>query len=186
MKKTLLAILLSLSTAAFGSDYKIDSNHAHARFEIDHFGTTTNKGGFYGLAGNVQFNLKAKTGFISVTIPVRNLVTGTPEFDKHLKNANFFNADQFPEIRFQSTKWHFKDNKVSEVEGMLTMLGKAKPVKLKATKFNCYQSPMLKAEVCGGDFETIIDRTQWGMDYLVNIGMSKQVKLTIQIEAVKI
>lgn len=45
---------------------------------------------------------------------------------------------------------------------------------------------MLKAEVCGGDFETIIDRTQWGMDYLVNIGMSKQVKLTIQIEAVKI
>lgn len=80
-----MAILLSLSTAAFGSDYKIDSNHAHARFEIDHFGTTTNKGGFYGLAGNVQFNLKAKTGFISVTIPVRNLVTGTPEFDKHLK-----------------------------------------------------------------------------------------------------
>ena len=44
---------------------------------------------------------------------------------------------------------------------------------------------MLKAEVCGGDFETTIDRTKWGMDYLVSAGMSKNVKLNIQIEAAK-
>ena len=44
---------------------------------------------------------------------------------------------------------------------------------------------MLKTEVCGGDFETVIDRTQWGMNYLVNAGMTKNVKLDIQIEAAK-
>ena len=64
-------------------------------------------------------------------------------------------------------------------------MGKTHPVTLKATKFNCYQSPMLKTEVCGGDFETVIDRTQWGMNYLVNAGMTKNVKLDIQIEAAK-
>lgn len=65
------------------------------------------------------------------------------------------------------------------------MHGKTAPVKLKAEKFNCYQSPMLKTEVCGGDFSTTIDRTKWGMDYLVNVGMTKSVRIDIQIEAAK-
>ncbi len=59
-----------------------------------------------------------------------------------------------------------KGNKVSSVDGTLTLLGQTHPVTLKATKFNCYNSPMLKTEVCGGDFETVIDRSKWGMNYL--------------------
>jgi len=35
---------------------------------------------------------------------------------------------------------------------------------LKATNFNCYDSPMLKREVCGGDFEATLDRSQFGMN----------------------
>lgn len=74
---------------------------------------------------------------------------------------------------------------MSSVDGTLTLLGQTHPVTLKATKFNCYNSPMLKTEVCGGDFETVIDRSKWGMNYLVAAGMSKNVKLNIQIEAAK-
>jgi polyisoprenoid-binding protein YceI len=44
---------------------------------------------------------------------------------------------------------------------------------------------MLKREVCGGDFETVIDRTQWGIDYGLAYGFSKEVKIVIQVEAVK-
>ena len=44
---------------------------------------------------------------------------------------------------------------------------------------------MAKAEACGGDFSTTIDRTKWGLDYLVSAGMSKKVNINIQIEAVK-
>ena len=75
--------------------------------------------------------------------------------------------------------------KLLSVDGNLTMNGKTAPVKLKADKFNCYQSPMAKAEVCGGDFSTTIDRTKWGLDYLVSAGMSKKVNINIQIEAAK-
>ena len=69
--------------------------------------------------------------------------------------------------------------------GKLTLLGQTHPVTLKANTFNCYQSPMLKREVCGGDFETTIDRTQWGMDYGVSFGMPKTVRLIVQAEAIK-
>lgn len=44
---------------------------------------------------------------------------------------------------------------------------------------------MAKTEVCGGDFSTTIDRTKWGMDYLVNVGMAKNVRIDIQVEAAK-
>ncbi|XXQ67443.1 YceI family protein [Neisseriaceae bacterium B1] len=187
MKKILTAIALSAATlTASAADYQVDPGHANARFAIDHFNTTTNVGGFYGLTGVVQFDAAKRNGAINITIPVANLQTGSEEFTHHLKSADLFNAEQFPEMKFISTKFHFKGKKVTHVDGTLTLLGKTKPVRLKAEKFNCYNSPMVKTEVCGGDFTTTIDRTQWGMNYLVEHGMSKKVKLNIQIEAAKI
>lgn len=186
MKKILTAIALSAAAlTASAADYQIDPTHANARFAIDHFNTSTNIGGFYGLTGNVQFDAKKRTGEIDINIPVSSLQTGSEGFTQHLKSADLFNAEKYPEMKFTSTKFHFKGTKVTAVEGNLTLLGQTKPVRLKAEKFNCYNSPMKKAEVCGGDFSTTIDRTQWGMNYLVDKGMSKQVKLDIQIEAVK-
>ena len=89
------------------------------------------------------------------------------------KSADLFNAAQHPKITFVSDKFSFNGDKVSEVSGQLTLLGKTAPVTLKANQFNCYQSPMLKREVCGGDFEATIDRTQWGMNYGVDWGFAR-------------
>ena len=44
---------------------------------------------------------------------------------------------------------------------------------------------MLKREVCGGDFEGTLDRTAFGMDYGVQYGFDKNVRLIVQVEAVK-
>jgi polyisoprenoid-binding protein YceI len=44
---------------------------------------------------------------------------------------------------------------------------------------------MMKREVCGGDFETTIDRTAFGMAYGIDWGFPKDVKLVIQVEAIK-
>ena len=74
---------------------------------------------------------------------------------------------------------------VKSVEGQLTLLGKTQPVTLKANQFACYDSPMLKREVCGGDFEATIDRTAFGLNYGVDWGFPKNVRLVVQIEAVK-
>ena len=71
------------------------------------------------------------------------------------------------------------------MQGQFTLMGKTQPVTLKATQFNCYDNPMLKREVCGGDFETTIDRTAFGLNYGVDWGFAKNVRLVVQVEAVK-
>ena len=54
-----------------------------------------------------------------------------------------------------------------------------------AENFNCYMSPMIKREVCGGDFDTTIVRSQYGITYGLNYGFPDNVHLVIQVEAVK-
>lgn len=185
MKKYLLAIFALTTATAFASDYQIDPHHTNARFAIDHFGTSTNVGGFYGLTGELKFDATTKKGHIDITIPIANLQTGSEQFSNHLKSADLFDASKYPQMRFVSTGFQFKGNKLRAVKGKLTLLGKTHPVTLRTEKFNCYDSPMFKTQVCGGDFVTTIDRTQWGMNYLVDMGMAKNVRLDIQIEAVK-
>jgi len=82
-------------------------------------------------------------------------------------------------------KFSFEGDKVTSVAGNLTLLGKTAPVTLTAKQFNCYQSPMLKREVCGGDFETTIDRTAFGVNYGIDWGFPKNVRIVLQVEAIK-
>lgn len=187
MKKILVSSLLisMMASGAMAGDYKLDPMHSNARFNIDHFGTTTNHGGFYGIEGNVSFDPKKQTGSVEVIIPVETLNTGSEGFNNHLKSDDLLKAVQFQNITFKSTEWVFDGAKPVEIKGELTMLGKTNPVTLTATKFNCYENPMFNAEVCGGDFTATIDRTQWGVDFLVDMGMTKDVVIQIQAEAVK-
>lgn len=180
----LLASLLSVS-AAQAADYKLDPTHTKAVFYIDHFNTSTNSGGFYEINGDISFDPETMDGKMDISIPVKTLNTGMAAFDKHVTDADMLDAEKFPTIEFKSTKWNFDEDKLVSVDGDLTMKGKTLPIQLTATKFGCYQSPIFKAEVCGGDFEATIDRTQWGVDFLVKEGMAKMVKLEIQAEAIK-
>ena len=184
---SLLAAAAVLSTAgvAQAADYAIDPTHTFATFEIGHFGTSINRGRFDKKEGSIQFDRAGRTGRVEITIDMSSINTGVAPFDGHLKSPDFFNTAQFPTARFVGDRFVFNGDKVSEVTGQLTLLGKTAPVTLKATQFNCYDSPMLKREVCGGDFETTIDRTQWGMNYGVEWGFPKNVRLVVQIEAVK-
>ena len=191
MRKSLFSLLAVAAAtamtagAAQAANYAIDPTHTFVTFEIGHFGATTNRARFDKKQGTVEFDRAAKTGKVDITIDTTSVNTGTPPFDKHLQSADLFDAAKHPTIKFVSDKFSFNGDKVSEVSGQLTLLGKTAPVTLKATQFNCYDSPMLKREVCGGDFETTIDRTQWGMNYGVEWGFPKNVRLVVQIEAVK-
>ena len=191
MRKPLFSLLAVASAtaltagAAQAANYAIDPTHTFVTFEISHFGATTNRARFDKKQGTVEFDRAAKTGKVDISIDVTSVNSGTPQFDKHLQSADLFDAAKHPTIKFVSDKFSFNGDKVSEVSGQLTLLGKTAPVTLKATQFNCYDSPMLKREVCGGDFETTIDRTQWGVNYGIDWGFTKNVRLVVQIEAIK-
>ncbi|SHE32762.1 Polyisoprenoid-binding protein YceI [Lampropedia hyalina DSM 16112] len=191
MKKSLVAAGIALASGlaampALAAQYTIDPTHTFVTFEIDHNGTSTNRGRFDKVEGTIEFDRAAKTGKADISVQIASVNTGTAGFDKHLQTGEIFNVEKFPTARFVSDKFEFDDGKVEAVHGQLTLLGKTLPVKLEAEKFNCYENRMLQGrEVCGGDFELKIDRTQWGSDYGVQWGAAKDVKILIQIEAVK-
>ena len=190
MKKTLLAlalvpVLFASAAQAQSAAYAIDPTHTFVTFEIDHFGTSTNRGRFDKKEGTVQFDRAGKSGKVDITIDTTSINTGTAPFDGHLKSAEILNVAAHPTARFVSDKFVFEGDKVKEVTGQFTLMGKTNPVTLKATKFNCYMSPMIKREVCGGDFEATIKRSQWGASYGINYGFSDDMRLVVQVEAVK-
>ena len=191
MKKSLvtLAAMAALTAASVAqaapATYAMDPTHTFVTFEIGHFGTTTNRGRFDKKQGTVTLDKAAKSGKVELTIDATSINSGTPAFDKHLQSADLFDAAKYPTITFAADKFVFNGDKVSEVTGTLTLLGKSNPVTLKANQFNCYESPMLKREVCGGDFEATIQRSQFGMGYGLQWGFPDNVRLVVQVEAVK-
>jgi polyisoprenoid-binding protein YceI len=185
------AITTGLILAALGSahaqsvSYAIDPTHTFANFEIGHMGTSTLRGRFDKKEGLVKFDRTARTGNVDITIDVGSVNTGVEPFNQHLLSEDFFNAAKFPTARFVSSKFSFNGDKLTEVAGKLTLLGKTLPVTLKATQFNCYLNPMFKREVCGGDFETTIQRSRWGMGWGLDMGAPDVVRLLVQVEAIK-
>lgn len=182
----LMAAYTSISHAAA---YDIDPTHTNVRFGIDHFNTSTNTGGFYNVTGKLQYDPSAKTGNISLVIPINSLNTGNKAFDLKLTGRDFFDIERFPLAHFESTKWHFTTDKsrpaVTRVDGRLTLHGETHPVSLTATNFDCYVSPARKNSVCGGGFTTTIDRTKWKINKYALLGMTKNLTLNIQVEAAK-
>ena len=188
MNKTLLAAAILATSAvahAESATYTIDPYHTFVTFEANHFGTSTLRGRFDKKEGTVTLDKAGKSGKAEITIDAGSVSTGVAPLDTDLKGKDFFNAAEFSSAKFSAAKFSFNGDKVSEVAGTLTLLGKTQPVTLKATNFNCYISPMVKREVCGGDFETTIARSAYGMPFGINFGLPDNIRLLIQIEAIK-
>lgn len=189
MKLHLLAAATLITVTGFAqaqsTSYAIEPTHTFVTFEAKHFGTSTNRGRFDKKEGMISFDRAAKTGKAEITIDTTSINTGVAPFDGHLKSKDFFNATEFPTARFVGDKFSFDAaGKVTAVAGTLTLVGKTQPVTLTASNFNCYDNPMLKREVCGGDFETTIQRSAFGITYGLP-GIPDNVRLLIQVEAVK-
>ena len=187
MKNALLltALLAAASAAqAQSATYAIDPTHTQVFFEAKHFGVSTNRGRWVQKDGTVTLDKAAKTGKVELTIDMASVSTGIAPFDGHLKKDDFFGVEKHPTAKFVGDKFTFNGDKVTSVAGTLTLLGKTNPVTLTASSFGCYENPRLKREVCGGDFETTIQRSQWGMTYGLP-GIPDNVRLLIQVEAAK-
>jgi polyisoprenoid-binding protein YceI len=194
MKKLLAS--LTIAAAAYGiagsfgvasaqsTTYTVEPTHTFVMWEAKHFGTSTSRGRFDKKSGSITIDRAAKTGKAEVTIDMKSMNTGVAPFDKHLTGDDFFAAEKFPEAKFVGTNFKFDGDKVTEVAGTLTMRGKTNPVTLKGNGFNCYDHPMLKRQVCGGDFETTIKRSLFDVSYGLP-GIPDDIRLTIQVEAVK-
>jgi len=193
MQARLLSLILASAAWAMGSlaahaapaDYKIDLDHTYATFAIDHNGASINRARFGGASGSVRFDKEAGAGAIDIVVQTASVYSGSKGFDEHLRTADLFDTARHPTMRFVSNRLGFDGERLVEVPGQLTLLGQTHPVTLMALQFRCYPNQRAKTEACGGDFEAVIDRTLWGMDYLVKVGMPKSVRIGATIEAFK-
>jgi polyisoprenoid-binding protein YceI len=191
MRKPLLAgaaictLLASGVAAAQAVTYQVDPTHTFVVFEADHHGTSTVRGRFDRSEGSVTLDRAARTGRAEITIDLASIDTGVKPFDGKLKGPEFLNAAELAQAKFVGDTFSFDGNKVSAVAGTLTLLGRSQPLTLKATGFNCYTSPLLKREVCGGDFETTLVRSLWGMTQGLDTGLPDRIRLLVQIEAIR-
>jgi polyisoprenoid-binding protein YceI len=181
----LLPAQAQVQAPADASNFAIDPTHTFVNYENGHYGTTTNRGRFSTKDGTLFFDRAQRSGKVEIVIDITSVNTGVDFLNRQIQGKDFFNVADFPTGTFKSDQFIFNGDKVSEVHGQLTLKGQTHPVTLKATKFNCYINPLIKREVCGGDFETTIQRSQWGVLWGLQFGFEDAVKLLIQIEAIR-
>jgi polyisoprenoid-binding protein YceI len=187
--KHLIAALVAAAgvTGAFAADtYAIDPSHTYPSFEADHFGgLSTFRGKFTKTSGTIVLDRAAKTGSMDITIDATTLDFGNEKLNKHAKTADMFDVEKYPTATYKSKSIKFNGDIPASVDGELTLHGVTKPVTLSINKFKCIMHPMLKREVCGADASATFNRGDFGIGYGLQMGFSPEVKLAIQVEAVK-
>ena len=186
-RNAFFAILaLSISAASQAQNYKVDPAHTYTSFEADHKGISVWRGKFTKTEGTVSLDRAAKTGSMSITIDANSIDFGHEKMSAHAKGKDMFNAAQFPAITYTGKSIRFNGDQPASVEGELTLLGVTKPVTLTINKFKCIQDAMSKKEICGADASAEFKRSDFGLNFALNWGFSPDVKLAIQVEAVKV
>ena len=110
------------------------------------------------------------TSKVEVTLPLSGLDAHVPDFNEHLRSADFFDAEKYPTITFKSTKVEAAGDKKLRVFGDLTLHGVTKPVVLDITINKIGEHPMAKRAAAGFDATTTIKRSDFGVDkYVPNV-----------------
>lgn len=177
-----LALLLPAFAAAAPAKYTIDPAHSFVIFRIKHMDTGHVYGRFNEPMGTITID-DADPGKSQFTLELQTqkVDTGIQKRDDHLRSPDFFNAKQFPTIKFVS-KDVKKSDKGYNVTGDLTLHGVTKSITFDMEQTG--QGAMGPRQIIG--FETTIDlkRTDYGMKNMVGPA-ADDVRLIISIEAGK-
>ncbi|HST45526.1 MAG TPA: YceI family protein [Luteimonas sp.] len=186
MKRLILATALSLLAAtatAAPVTYQIDPNHTDVIASWSHFGFSNPVAHFGQVDGTIVHDAaNVGASSVEVTIPLAGLDSHVAKFDEHLRSADFFEADKYPEITFKSTRVETAGKDRLKVTGDLTVKGKTVPAVLDVTINKIGEQPMAKVAAAGFDATTTIKRSDFGMGMAVP-NVSDEVKIRITTEA---
>jgi len=165
-------------------EYRIDSVHSSNYFCIRHLNVANFYGRFNEVTGTFILDdaEPARCAF-DVTIRAASLDTNHPERDKHLKSAEFFDVEQYPEIRFRSTRVRREEHGQLAVLGDLTLRGVTRPVTATVTLTGA--GPGMRGEPRAGFEATLaIKRSEFGMTALVG-PLGDEVRITVSVEGIR-
>lgn len=189
MKIALSAAMLTLvagTAAATAATYQVDPNHTYPSFAADHMGgLSVWRGKFDKSSGTIVYDKDKQSGTVEITVDTSSIDFGHEKLNEHAKSAEMFNVQKYPTATYKGTLASFKNGSPTEVQGEFTLLGVTKPLTLHIDQFACKPNPMTKKEVCGADATATFNRKDYGLSFGDSYGFKMDVKLAIQVEAVR-
>ncbi|MER1990234.1 MAG: YceI family protein [Solibacillus isronensis] len=167
--------------------WQIDQAHSTIGFEVKHMMVSKVKGQFTNYSADVEVdNLEDLTSAqIDITIDTTSINTSNEDRDNHLKSAEFFDIEQFPDIKFNSTNIT-KDGDDYKVSGDLTIKDVTKPAVFDVEYGGKGTNPW-GVEVYGFEAETKIDREEFGLTWNAaletgGVLVGKDIKIKVELE----
>ena len=173
LKRTILSVLLfgivaGVAVAQNGNSrpYPIDNSHSTVGFSVPILGGLSQvKGKFTDFTITINNDEKDITkSSVSVVIKATSVDTGIEGRDRHLRNADFFDVEKFPEITFKSERIE-KKGKQFIAHGPLTMHGVTKPIALPFTVTGTFKSPTNNKISVGYSAKMVLNRRDFGINY---------------------
>ena len=192
--KFILSFVLGISTLPVtgtrAAQYDLDKSHTSILFGISHLGYSYTYGRFNEAEGKFTWdNANPAASQFSFLIKVASIDSNDPKRDDHLRNADFFNASQFPHITFQSTSvrpaaTNNAAGNMYDVTGNFSMHGVTKQVTLPMKKLGEGPGPYGKYRT-GFSCQTTLKRSEYGMTNMLP-AIGDEVAVTISFEGLRV
>jgi polyisoprenoid-binding protein YceI len=172
-------------------DYTLDVTHTRLGFSARHAMVTTVRGQFKDFEGTARVDTtNPADSTATVTIKVASIDTGNADRDGHLRSADFFDAETYPEITFVTTGVKRLDDATWAVTGDLTIKGVTKPVTVELESTGSARDPFGNLRV-GFEGAATINRKDWGLAWNAaletgGVLVSEKIKLEFDVSAIAV
>jgi polyisoprenoid-binding protein YceI len=167
--------------------WEIDPGHADVAFVGRHFMITKVRGRFTDIRGSVKVAERFADSSVDVVIGMASVESGNADRDAHIKSAELFDVEQFPEATFRSTSAQWKGTH-GVVLGDLTIHGVTREVSLEVT-FEGHARDPWGGERSMFSASTKVNREDFGITWNValeagGVLVSKEIRIEIEVETV--
>jgi polyisoprenoid-binding protein YceI len=168
--------------------WEVDPAHSSVEFSVKHMGIANVRGNFGTFSGALDMKEKLADCSARGSVEVASITTGDEQRDAHLRSADFFDAEHYPQITFESTRVEAIDDESSRVTGDLTMHGITKEVRLDVLIHGTDTDPWDNLRV-GLEVVGVLKRSDFDMQFNQALGsgnmlVGDKVKMALEISAI--
>jgi polyisoprenoid-binding protein YceI len=169
-------------------EYEVDTSHTQVMFKVRHMGVSTVTGKFNRFAATFAYDpADPESSWVTATIDAASIDTDNDRRDNHLRSADFFAADSYPNLTFQSTSVERVEDGRLRVSGDLSIRGVTKPVVLDVTLEGA-TTGQGGQPIVGWTAETTVNRKDYGLlwNRLTEAGgwvVGDDVRIVLEVEA---
>ena len=164
--------------------YKVETHHTLAEFTVNHFGFNDFFGVISGATGSLVLDPKAIAATkLDVSLPADGISTTNAALDSELKGADWFDAAQYPTIRFVSQKVVQTGPRTARISGTITMHGVTKLLVLDASFGGAGVNMLDKAYTVGFSATGTLKRSDFSITkYVPAVSDEVRIKISAAFE----